>query len=295
MANKKSGQIAVPFLVTIFVGLIIIGGFAYGLYRYFGFGKEDAPPEPTPRQGTQITYEDNHTVLLILDEPELQRCNQTFLLMRSIPVKKQLIFIGLPSNMISIVDGQQQSLIGAFEQGGPSAAADYTGKVFGITVDRYIKLESDSFKKICDIFGGVTYSVNADIGGFKNDGSQQYMNSEQMELYVTYPLFADGESERAFSASSLISAMVNQADGKRIADSFDSSFNTIINMVTETNISAIDYKKRKAAIKNMFENGTTISISLYLDGSSADEDYIPSSDFIASLRSQYFDDSQLDQ
>ena len=56
----------------------IIGGIAYGIYRYFGFGQTDVPPEPTPRTGQTITYADNHTVLLILDEPE-QRCSSTFL------------------------------------------------------------------------------------------------------------------------------------------------------------------------------------------------------------------------
>ena len=39
MARKKSGHIAVPFLITIFIGLIVVGGMAFGVYRYFGFGK----------------------------------------------------------------------------------------------------------------------------------------------------------------------------------------------------------------------------------------------------------------
>lgn len=100
MARKKSGHIAVPFLITIFIGLIVVGGMAFGVYRYFGFGKEAAPPEPTPRISKQVTYEDNHTVLLVLEEPE-QKCAETFVLMRSIPVKKQILFIGIPTNTIA--------------------------------------------------------------------------------------------------------------------------------------------------------------------------------------------------
>ena len=92
MAKKKSGSIAVPFLVTIFIGLILVGGAAYGIYRYLGFGKTEAPPEPTPRTGQSVTYDDNHTILLILDEPE-QRCSSTFVLIRSIPIKKEIILI----------------------------------------------------------------------------------------------------------------------------------------------------------------------------------------------------------
>ena len=288
MAEKKSGRIAVPFLITIFVGLIIIGGMAYGVYRYFGFGKEDAPPEPTPRISQQITYEDNHTILFILDEPE-QKCSETFILMRSLPVKKELVFIGIPTNTIAIVDGEQQSLQGSYDRGGAASAVSFTESVFGITIDRYMKFDPESFKKICDIFGGVTYAVNADIAGFKNDGSQQYMKSEQIETFVTYSMFKGGESERAFTAASVLSAMINQADGKRIADSFDTNFNIIINMV-DSNITSVDYKNRKTAVKNMFENGSSIAITLSLDGTAADSDFIASDNFISSLRDQYFSD-----
>ena len=216
MARKKSGHIAVPFLITIFIGLIVVGGMAFGVYRYFGFGKEAAPPEPTPRISKQVTYEDNHTVLLVLEEPE-QKC-----------AKKQILFIGIPTNTIALVDGEQQSIQSAYDRGGAASAAEFTQQFMGVTVDRYMKFDSDAFRKVCDIFGGVTYAVNADIAGFKNDGSQQYMKSDQIETFVTYSMFRDGESERAFTAASVLSAMINQTDGKRIADSFDSNFNALM-------------------------------------------------------------------
>ena len=94
MAKGKNGQIAVPFLLTIFIGLIIIGGGAYGIYRYFGFGKVEVPPEPVPRTSGDITYEDNHTMLFVLDAPE-KNCPPTFVLMRSMPLKKEIVFVGL--------------------------------------------------------------------------------------------------------------------------------------------------------------------------------------------------------
>lgn len=289
MAKRKSGHIAVPFLITIFIGLIIIGGFAYGLFRYLGFGTQEKPPEPVPRTNGQITAADSHTMLLVLDVPE-RKSPPTFLLMRSIPLKKQLVFVGIPSNSIALVEGEQQSIIGSYQRGGCPAAEEFVEKVFGIDIDRYMKFDSTSFRKICDIFGGVSYSVNADIAGFKNDGSQQLLNSEQIETYINYLMFKDGESERAFTASSVISSMINQADQddyKRIADSFDTNFNIIINMV-ETDVTAVDYKNHKAAIKNMFENGSSIAMTLSLDGARADSDFIPSQSFITSLKEHYF-------
>ena len=292
MAKKKSGSIAVPFLVTIFIGLIIVGGAAYGIYRYLGFGKTEAPPEPTPRTGQSVSYDDNHTILLILDEPE-QRCSSTFVLMRSIPIKKEIIFIGMPTNMISLINSSQQRLKDTYDRGGANAAVDFVQSAMGITVDRYMKFDSTSFRKVCDIFGGVSYDVNVDIAGFKNDGSNQYMNASQIETFVTYSMFKGGERERSLQSAALLAAMVNQADGKRIADGFDGSFNSIINLVADTTVTSVDYKNHKAAIKNMFQNGSSIAVSITVDGTDAGTDFIPSEGFIKSVVDSYFTDENL--
>ena len=291
MAKKKSGSIAVPFLVTIFISLIVVGGTALWFYKYFGFGSTETPPEPTPRTGQTISVEDNHTILLILDEPE-QRCSSTFVLMRSLPVKKELIFIGLPTNMISLVDGKQERLKECYDRGGASSAVEFVQKAFEISIDRYMKFDSASLQKVCDIFGGVSYEVNVDIAGFKADGSTQYMNSSQIDKFITYSMFRDGERERALQTAALLAAMINQSDGQRIYDNFDSSFNSIINMISDTTVTSVDYKNHKTAIKNMFLNGSSIAISLTLDGTDADSDFLPSEKFIGDITKNYFTDEK---
>ena len=119
------------------------------------------------------------------------------------------------------------------------------------------------------------------------DGSDQYLNSEQIQKLITYSLYGDGEIERAYIASSVFSAMINQTSGLRVSDNLDASFNTIVNMV-DTNITAVDYKKRKAAIKSMLERGTTIGSFLIINGEKAYEDFIPDEDFFADFRERYF-------
>ncbi len=287
MAKKKTGRIAVPFLVTIFIGLIVVGGAALFIYKHY-IDKDEAPPKPRARNVDTVSYEDNHSVLLILNEPDL-KCSSTFVLMRSIPKDKRLVFIGLPSNMIAVVDGKQQSLKGSFERGGGATAASFAESALGISIERYMTFGSDAFKRACDIMGCVSYPVDAEIAGLKSDGSFQNLNSEQMEIFITYSMFSGGESERAFKAASMLSYMVNGSDGKYVSDSLDNSFNTIINMTdVDSNITSVDYKNRKNAIKNMFEYGTSIAIAIQLDGTVADEDFMPSSELIKSIAEQYF-------
>jgi anionic cell wall polymer biosynthesis LytR-Cps2A-Psr (LCP) family protein len=290
MAKKKTGHVAIPFLVTMFIGLIVVGGLAAGAYNYLGLGRGEELKEPVARSVGQVTYEDNHTILLILDDPEKNE-PVTFMLLRSRPYHKKMEFIGIPNNSIALVDNAQISLKTNYESGGAASAKEFVEKAFDIKVDRYMKFNSAAFKKVCDIVGCVKYAVNADIAGFKNDGTEQDMNSDQMELFISYELFNGGEAERVEIAADVIRAMINQQKGKNIADNLDNSFQTVINMV-ETDITAADYKERKGAIKYMLENGSTIAEMVALSGKTAGDDFIPSKDNIEKIKEKYFVDTE---
>ena len=290
MANKKTGHVAIPFLITIIIGLVIVGGLAAGIFNYLGLGQEEELKEPIPRSVGQVTYEDNHTILFIFDEPEKDE-PVTFVLMRSRPFKKKIEFIGIPNNSIALVNNEQASIKNNYQSGGAASAKDFVEAVFGVKVDKYMKFNSAAFKKACDILGCVKYPVNADIAGFKNDGTEQDLNSDQIEQFITYELFSGGEAERTVIASDVLRAMINQQKGKNIADNLDISFEAIINMV-ETDVNAVDYKNRKGAIKYMLENGNTIAGSIALDGKTAGDDFIPSASSIEKIKEQYFTDTE---
>lgn len=290
MAKKKNGRIAVPYLVTIFISLLIIGGAALFIYNYFELGKDDELSEPVARNTVEVTYEDSHTILLILDIPE-EKCSSTFVMMRSVPKEKKLLFVGIPTNTIAVVDGGQTSLKEAYDRGGAVSAVKFSEQVLGVDIDRYMIFDSEAFLKACDIMGGVSYVVNIDAFGFSDPGTEQFLNGKQIQTLLTYSMFENGEEQRAYTASSLLAAMVNQADGQRIAEMFDINFNTIINMV-DSNVTAVDYKNRKSAIKYMFERGTTIARFRIMTGASSEGAFIPDKSFGDDLIKEYFTDPE---
>ena len=75
MSKKKSGHIAIPFLATLFIGLIVIGGAAMFLIKYLN--KEEPLTEAPAKDVATVTEEDNHTVLLILSTPD-KECKSKF-------------------------------------------------------------------------------------------------------------------------------------------------------------------------------------------------------------------------
>ncbi|MBE6862668.1 MAG: LytR family transcriptional regulator [Ruminococcus sp.] len=286
MSNKKSGRIAVPFLLTIFIGLILIGGAAIFIYSYFELGKEDELKEPIARSAATASYEDSHTILFIIDLPE-ENCSSTFVLMRSVPKEKKILYVGIPSNSIAVINDKQTGLKETYERGGADAAVEFAEQTLGVEVDKYMTFDREAFLKFCDIMGGVTYAINADIPGIQETNAEQYLSGSKILKVITYPFFSGGEEQRAYTASSIFSSMMNQADGKRLADNLDTSFTNLVNL-TETDITAVDYKDKKTGTKYMLENGMTIARFRAITGTNASGSFIIDKAFGEEIKKEYF-------
>lgn len=281
MKKKKSGSIAIPFLLTFLISLIIIGGIAMIIYDKID--SESSSLLTMTNEAGALSDSDSHTILFVLDlsdsiddsedeeeeedtdeesdedeetydweetgddeEKEVKAEPYTFMIMRSMPVHKQIVFIGLPDNMLA---GQQnKSLTEIYESGGGAdvkAAAEFS---LEIPIDRYMVFDSESFQKLCNIMGGVNFAVPGNIEGFKKSDGLQYLSPDQIEKIVSYGGFGGGEIQRISTAASLITAMTNQTSGARIADNLDNTFEVMVN-ATDTDISALDYQQEKYAVK----------------------------------------------
>lgn len=282
MKKKKTGSVAIPFLITFLISLILIGGAAMIIYDKID-SDESSLMSMVNEVGT-LSEEDNHTILFTLDlsdtvdsdtednddeeyddysedeydweediEPEKSnyvRQPYTFMVMRSRPVDKKIIFMGIPSNML--VGESNKAAQDVYIDSGASALAGSIEYTLGINIDRHMTLDSEGFKKLCNILGGVTFAVPKGVEGVSTAEGEQYLSAEQAEAIISCGSYSGGELQRISTASSLITAMLNQTNGERVAGNLDNSFNTIINMA-ESDISAIDYNDRKYAIKFMLK------------------------------------------
>lgn len=290
MAKRKRGSIAIPFLLTFFIAILAVGGVGMFFFNYIQKSKEVELSEPTGRTAGIATYEDSHTILFILDTPD-KKCKSTFMLIRSIPKEKKILCVGIPSNSIQLIDGVQYSISEYYDAGGGSYAADFIARQFEIDKPKYVIFDENSFCKLSDIMGGVSYAVSVDIQGFEDTTNEQFLNGKQIVTLLSYPLFKDGEKQRASIVGSLMSSMINQADGERLADSLDRNFNTLVDMVT-TDITAVDYRARKDAIKFMLTYGTTISRFRIMTGTNTGDYFLMDESFPKEIKEDYFQDYQ---
>lgn len=303
--KKKSGSIAIPFLLTFLISLIIIGGIAMVIYDKID--SDSSSLLTMTNEGGSLSDSDSHTVLFILDlsksvssadDEEDDEENEdssdessdeedsddeetydweeddkkedkktaeskqyTFMLMRSMPVHKQIVFIGLPENMLA--GERNETLTDIYKSGGGAELKSAVEFSFEVPVDRYMAFDSKAFQKLCNIMGGVNFAVPGNIEGIKKTDGLQYLSPDQIEKVISHGEFAGGEIQRISTAASLITAMTNQTSGARISDNLDNSFEAIVN-VADTDISALDYQQKKYAVKFLMkysdpENDETVS------------------------------------
>lgn len=292
--KSRTGSVAIPFLITFLISLVIIGGAA--MYIYDKIDSDESSLVSMVNEVGTLSEEDDHTILFVLDmsdtvasdsndyydeeeenyedeysedeyseedeydweedgeeEEEPETYSQqpyTFMIMRSEPVDKKMIFMGIPSNMLVGESNRQAQDI--YLDNGTSALSSSIEFTLGIPIDRYMKLSTESFEKLCNILGGVTFAVPKDVKTITPTDGEQYLSAEQVAEIVSCGSYSGGELQRISTVSSLVTAMMNQTSGERIAGNLDNIFNTMINM-TESDISAIDYNDRKYAVKFMLK------------------------------------------
>ena len=253
--KKNRGHVAIPFLLSLLLGIIVIGGIAWYVFQHLSINQQEVVQMKT--NVTKPTEEDNMTLLFVLNEED-DPIQYTFMIARVMPMDKKMTLFAFPSNMLAVVDGRQDTLAGFFKQSGIQAAKTAIENESKISIDHYVVLKSEGFQKICNIFGGVYYSVPIKTNGFEDSAEPQYLGAGQIEKLMTYPLFPKGEIERNAVASDMVSEMINQTDVERITASMDSDFKRLINLM-DTDISAMDYSDRKNAIKYMYTYGNNIA------------------------------------
>lgn len=336
--KRKSGSIAIPFLLTFLISLIVIGGIAMIIYDKID--NDDSSLLTMVNEAGTLSAEDNHTVMLILDlsdsvempdenteddeddyeddydyeedddesydweetgeeeEKEIYPEPYTFIVMRSTPVDKQILFMGIPSNMLVGNDNKMAKDI--YESSGAAGISQSIEYSLGIEIDRYAVFDSESFKKACNIMGGVTYAVPKGVKGIPESDSEQYLSPEQMEKIISYGGYSGGEIQRISTASAIVTAMMNQTSGVRIAENLDNTFETLINLI-KSNISAVDYNDKKYAIKFMLkysdpvdsESISTRATFITPYGNETDKNFVADSSFADEIK-MYFEEAKSD-
>ena len=275
--KKKKKGIAIPFLVTILISMLVIGIPAYYGYQYLT-QSNDQVEENDNFRNYKAKQEDSCTILFILDLNETDG-QDTFMLLRTMPIVNTFACVPIANSTLSSYENTTDTVGNIYLKNGINGIKTAVENTFSIKVDKYIKLNEQSFQKICDILGGVNYYIPNDVKGFNR--GQIFMSSKQIQDLITHYEFND--DDRCYIVGSVITSMLSQAMGERVAENLDTSFDALINIM-DTDVTTIDYKKGKKAIQYMFNSDDYISQFKIPDGSyNAQNQFVVSDEFKAEL------------
>ena len=303
---SKGAKIALTYLITIILTLVIIGGIGFWLLGEIMSPKEEKQPEIHLEQMVTAddyvpVFADNKTTLVIFDsERRMSGC--TFMIIRMNAEDRYLTVVPLPSDTYAKVGSMEDSIYEFYRLGGIPDAVEAVEAATGVTVDYYLKLNNDSFGVIVDIFGGVDLNIPYNLEYSNPDTGEEtiyregdlYLDSRDMRKIITYPLYNSGEEYRTKMAGVAVSDLLNRNIASGFSNYVDDYFSTIINSSVETNFTAYDYEEQSGAIKYVVESDANVCQLLTVMGTYNENSlFVLDEDFVKSLpeRLNLIDDS----
>lgn len=274
---KKGVKIAVTYVITILLTLLIIGGICYiMLDRMLNPQKKSITPDPD-QLSTENSYiptlDNNKTALFIFDsEKRMSGC--CFMVVRMIATEQRIVFMPVPADTCASLDGGENSIYEYYRMSGTNKAVRAVEEALGIEIDYYLKLNNESFKSIASIFGGTDYNVpynliysNPDTGEetIYREG-ENYMDGDAIRKLITYPLYNSGEEYRAKVMGVVITDLVNKNVSEGFSSHMDDYFSMVINSPVETNFTAYDYAEQSDAMKYVSESNDYVSRFVNVSG-----------------------------
>jgi anionic cell wall polymer biosynthesis LytR-Cps2A-Psr (LCP) family protein len=250
---KKGVKLGATYVIAL-IATFLIFGFIGVVYVNMLTGDDGAESEQRPVDVSSEyapSSSESRTVLAVVELGETQ--NETcFMLMRFLPENSETIFLPLPANMFGMAnDGSETNLYRLYRDGSASAVKTAINDTFGVTVDKYIIFNSESFQSFCGLFGSTDYDIPYNIDN--PDGTiilagNNYLDQNTMRSLLTYTGYKGGEEERARRFAEIMTAMLNKELTSSFTPLMDAAFTDIVNSGADTDISRLDYDDSKEAL-----------------------------------------------
>lgn len=267
---KKGTKIALTYLITILVTLLIIGGIGFLLLRDIMEPEEEKDSSINLEQLTQLeeyvpSAANDKTTLIIYDsEKRMNGCS--FMVVRMIASERYMVIMPIPSDTYANADGTENSIYEFYRLGGTADAVKAAEAATGVKMDYYLKLNDESFYTLVDIFGGVDFNIpynlvytNPDTGEetIFSEG-EMYLDSRLLRKVITYPQYNSGEEYRAKMTGVAVNDLINRNVSQGFSSHIDDYFSIVINSQIETNFTAYDYEEQSKAIKYIADNDENV-------------------------------------
>lgn len=170
MRERKKRKVKPKFYIflTLFI-LLIIGGIAYGGYRYLLSLTNKAPGYNGETIVTKEVKKDGPVNILLMgvdigtagsSSSNDPKRTDTLMLINYNPKTKSANILSIPRDTLIKINGKNQKINAAHAIGGVQGAIDAVEKLLDVDVNYYAKLNYEGFRKLIDSIGGIDITIN---------------------------------------------------------------------------------------------------------------------------------------
>ncbi|EGC04635.1 LCP family protein [Ruminococcus albus] len=286
--RKKRSQapVALVYVVTVLVFMALISMISVYLLKTFNIiGKEE-------EEEAVVTV---HTFNDLFARVNSKGVLSEMTLIRIDPTDNSILVVPIPA--LTLNSQNKVSMRDTYADAGMAGVKEAVEATLGMKVDNYATLTNESFERVCDIYGGITYQATEELYYLskENDandisirkGELVTLAGRQIRLLTQYPVFSNGKQGNneflGLAMESLINNMFLHSNITR--DNLDNLYN-IITTNSDTDMNIDDFKLQKSYIKDMLSGGIVPAEKMVPEGTWAenDENFTISDKFIEKLK-----------
>lgn len=286
--KKKRSQapVALVYVATALISMALLSMLSVYLLKNFkiiGVQKEEEPVVTVQSFNDMFARVNTNGVLADVTLVRMDPAGQSILV---VPMSPQTID---PKNNTTFRD--------LYDQGGMAGVKTAVEDTLGLTVDNYASLSNDSFERLFDIYGGITYKAPEELYKLSHDndendisiakGTLVTLGGRQVLQLTQQLVFSNGRQGNTeflgLAVETLINSMFQQAYITQ--DNIDNLY-SIITTNSDTDFNEDDYKLQKSYLKEMLSSGLTPATKMVPEGtwSQNDETFSISPDFVLALK-----------
>lgn len=252
------------YLITIVITGVILSIVVLAMHNYIfptaNGGNALVDNTGTNNQGSSFkpdnTY--NFTLLFMLGE-EKGGIPDYFMTVTYLAEDSVVVCIPFTSNTLV----GENTLKNTYESKGSTGVISAIKQETGLTCDKYVKFDKDTFVAFIDAVGNVEVSIPKDLTYANVESNtlttfkagSQIFSGINLYNYLTFPDYNEGDDYRNVVHSTCISAFINQNLRYTTENLLQNYIGLIIND-TDTNINIDDFTKKKQAILYTATTGT---------------------------------------
>ena len=286
--RKKRSQapVALVYVVTVLVFMALISMLSVYLLKTFHvIGTEN-------KEETVISVQTFNDLFARVNSKGVL---SDMTLIRIDPTDNSILVV--PISALTVNTQNKVTMRDAYADAGMAGVKEAVEATLGMKVDNYATLSNESFERVCDIYGGITYQATEELyylsqENDENDisiskGELVTLGGRQIRLLTQYPVFSNGKQGNneflGAAMESLINSMFQQSYITR--DNLDNLYN-IITTNSDTDMNIDDFKLQKSYIKDMLSGGIVPAVKMVPEGTWAenDENFTISDKFIEKLK-----------